>query len=67
MAIVKTIHCANGGTVLIDDDCYAGISQEEKERRRAEISRAILSIDRAVQLRRAEERKGSGAQAAPAE
>lgn len=61
MAIVKTIHCANGGTVLIADDCYAGISPEEKERRRVEISRAILKIDREVQLMRAEGRKGTGA------
>ena len=50
MAIVKTIRCANGGTVLIADDCYAGLSAEELERRRRAISRAILEIDRKCQL-----------------
>lgn len=50
MAIVKTIRCANGGTVLIDDDCCSGLSAEELERRRLAISRAILEIDRKIQL-----------------
>ena len=52
MAIVKTIRCANGGTVLIDDACCAGLSAEELERRRVAISRAILDIDRKCQLGR---------------
>lgn len=55
MAIVKTIRCANGGTVLIDDDCCSGLSAEELERRRLAISRAILEIDRKCQLARARE------------
>ena len=50
MAIVKTIRCANGGTVLIDDDCCVNLSAVELERRRRAISRAILAIDRKVQL-----------------
>lgn len=52
MAIVKVIHGTNGGTVLVDDSCYRGISAEELERRRAAISREILRIDRIVQLER---------------
>ena len=50
MAIVKTIRCANGGTVLIDDDCCRNLSAGELERRRRAISRAILEIDRKLQL-----------------
>ena len=49
MAIVRTIQCENGGTVMIADDCYRGLSAEELERRHAEISRVILRIDRKYQ------------------
>ena len=49
MAIVRTIACDNGGTVRIADDCCAKLTAEERERRRREISRAILEIDRAAQ------------------
>ena len=57
MAIVKTIHCANGGTVLIADDCCTGLSAEELERRRQAISRAILEIDRKCQLMERQKRQ----------
>lgn len=61
MAIVKTIHCANGGTVLIADDCCTGLSAEELERRRLAISRAILDIDRKCQLAKLAGEKNGGA------
>ncbi len=57
MAIVKVLHNANGGTVMIADDCCTGLSAEELERRRLAISRAILNIDRKCQLQRMKEQK----------
>ena len=57
MAIVKVLHNANGGTVMIADDCCTGLSAEEIERRRLAISRAILNIDRKCQLQRMREQK----------
>ena len=59
MAIVRTIQCENGGRAMIADDCCAGLSAEELERRRLEISRAILAIDRAAQEREARQRGGA--------
>ena len=59
MAIVRTIQGANGGTVKIADDCYMGLTQEALERRRAEISRAILRIDRKHQAMRPESEGGA--------
>ena len=58
MAIVRTIQGANGGTVKIADDCYRGVSAEALERRRAEISRAILRIDRKYQAAMAQNIEG---------
>lgn len=58
MAIVKTMHNANGGTVMIADDCCTGLSAEELERRRLAISRAILDIDRKCQLMDMQKREG---------
>lgn len=52
MAIVMTIHCKNGGTIYVDDACYAGVPEEELQRRRDETGRAILAIDRRAQLDR---------------
>ena len=50
MAIVATYKftegLAAGGTVIVRDDCYAGISAEELARRRAEVARAIDAINR---------------------
>ena len=43
MAIVKTIK-RGGATVHIDDSCCAGLSQEEIERRRAQVDRIIWQI-----------------------
>ena len=40
MALVKTIQCKGGGTVRIFDDCMPK-TQEERERRRAEVQRAV--------------------------
>ncbi len=50
MAIVKTIHCKNGGTIYVHDDCYRDASKEELERRYRRLDEAILAIDRRVQL-----------------
>ena len=52
MAIVKTIHCKNGGTIYVHDDCYRSVSREELERRYRQLDEAILAIDRRVQLDR---------------
>ena len=59
MAIVKVMHNANGGTVMIADDYCTGLTAEELEHRRLAISRAILDIDRKCQMMkmRTEERE----------
>lgn len=45
MAIVKTIHCASGATVHIDDSCCRGVSEEEMARRWAQVDRVIWQIN----------------------
>lgn len=50
MALVWEFHEA-GATVQVFDDCYAGISEEELERRKRQISETILRVDRNIQLR----------------
>lgn len=37
MAVVKTVNCSNGVVVNIHDDLYAGITEEEMNRRIREI------------------------------
>ena len=56
MGIVKEMVNANGGRVMIADDCYRQAGADELERRRVAISRAILEIDRKYQLMDNEER-----------
>ena len=60
MAIVRDYIAPNGVRVRVDDDCYAGISEEELARRKREVSEAILAIDRAVQLREMAEMAAEG-------
>lgn len=50
--LVRSLTTAGGVTVRIHDDCYAGVSGEEMERRRRLLSEAILEIDRSDQLRK---------------
>lgn len=58
MAIVKTI-ISGTAVVHIDDSCCAGLSQEELERRRAEVDRVIWQINR-NHARRMAEAEGRG-------
>ena len=44
MAIVKDFYASNGAHILVDDSGYAGISEEEMQRRRQ------LMIDTARQI-----------------
>ena len=51
MALVREYTASNGAHVEIYDDCYAGISEEELQRRYRQISETILRVDRNIQLR----------------
>lgn len=51
MALVRELVTSNGVHVKIFDDCYAGISAEELERRKRKLSETILRVDRNIQLR----------------
>lgn len=53
MAIVKTI-ISGTAVVQIDDSCCSGLSQEELERRWAEVDRVIWQINRNHARRMAE-------------
>lgn len=53
MAIVMEFTHPNGCHVVVRDDCYRDLTGEEVARRRHEISRAILRVDREIQLERA--------------
>ncbi len=44
MAIVRDYIHPNGARVIIHDDCYRDISEEELERRRAEVRRVMAMI-----------------------
>lgn len=44
MAIVKDYIHPNGARVIIHEDCYRDISEEELERRRAEVRRVMAMI-----------------------
>ena len=51
MALVREMVTSNGVHVKIFDDCYAGISKEELERRKREIAEAIARVDINHQMR----------------
>ena len=51
MALVREFKASNGAHIQIYDDCYAGISEEELQRRYRQIYETILRIDRNIQLR----------------
>lgn len=53
MAIVKEFIARNGVHVRIADDCYAHLTPEEMEQRRAEINNRIVEIVIADQLKQA--------------
>lgn len=53
MAIVMEFTHPNGCHVIVRDDCYRDLTREEVARRRHEISRAILRVDREIQMERA--------------
>lgn len=53
MAIVKEFTARNGVRVRIADDCYAHLTAEEMQQRRAEINRNIVEIVIADQLKKA--------------
>lgn len=57
MAIVREFTHPNGCRVIVHDDCYRDLTKEEIERRRQEVSRAILRIDREIQLSKRKEVK----------
>ncbi len=58
MAIVRDYIHPNGARVIIDDDCYRDISEEELERRRAEVRRVMAMIY--TMNRKDEENEGTG-------
>ena len=59
MAIVKTIQSGTA-TVHIDDSCCTGLSREEISRRRADVNRAIWTINRNHQQRMQEAQNTKG-------
>ena len=51
MALVRELVTSNGVHVEIHDDCYAGVSAEELERRKRHMYETIARVDRNIQLR----------------
>lgn len=58
MAIVREFIARNGAHVIVRDDCYRDASEEELNRRRAEVAEAILFAElRAAEVRMRKERE----------
>ena len=57
MAIVQEFISPGGAHVTIHDDAYAGISEEERQRREAEFYKVVARIIRKAAIRAAEEKK----------
>ena len=55
MAIVQNFKCSNGAEIYIHDDAYAGISEEEMQRRQRELLECAKKIMINEEIRRIRE------------
>lgn len=60
MAIAMEFTHPNGARVIVRDDCCRGLDRDEIVRRRRELSRAILRIDRGIQTKEGKTHDESG-------
>lgn len=61
MAIAMEFTHPNGVRVIVRDDCCRGLTKDEIDRRRRELSRAMLRIDRGIQTKEGKTHDEGGA------